>query len=267
MSDASSNRFEREARLRWVPMSTIKINPLAQRDLNQARVDYLVANFDPEQVGNPTVSERDGSFYCIDGQHRIEALKQWLGDWKDQTIQCWTYAGLSEEDEAEKFLKLNDTLTVAIFPRYRAAITAGRAEETDIERVVRAQGLVVTLDKVPGAVHAVGTLKRVYRRGGPKTLGRSLRIIRDAYGDAGLEASVIDGFGYLCHRYNGELDDTVAVQRLSAANGGVNGLLGHAEKIRRETGKPKGQCVAAAAVEFINRGRGGKKLPSWWKSS
>jgi hypothetical protein len=26
------------------------------------------------------------------------------------------------------------------------------------------------------------------------------------------------------------------------------------------------QCVAAAAVEVINRGPGGTKLPSWWKA-
>jgi hypothetical protein len=49
-------------------------------------------------------------------------------------------------------------------------------------------------------------------------------------------------------------------------HGGVNGLLGRAEQIRRQTGNPKNHCVAAAAVEAINRGRGGKKLPSWWAS-
>ena len=29
---------------------------------------------------------------------------------------------------------------------------------------------------------------------------------------------------------------------------------------------PLNQCVAAAAVDVINRGKGGKKLPSWWKT-
>lgn len=34
---------------------------------------------------------------------------------------------------------------------------------------------------------------------------------------------------------------------------------------RKQTGNAKGHCVAAAAVDINNRGRGGKKLPSWWR--
>jgi hypothetical protein len=70
----------------------------------------------------------------------------------------------------------------------------------------------------------------------------------------------------LCQRYNGELDDKVAVDRLSKAHGGVNGLLNRCEVLRKQLGQPKAHCVAAAAVEVINRGRGGKKLGDWWKS-
>lgn len=262
----STTRVERNAKLRWVPIAKMKVNPLAQREVNQARIDHLAVEFDPEQVGTPTVNERDGSFYIIDGQHRIEAMRQ-MG-WNDQQIQCWTYVGLSEEDEAERFLKLNDTLVVLPFAKYRAAITAGRSRETEIDRVVRAQGLVVSADKIPGAIRAVGTVGRLFDRAGSVVLGRTLRIIRDAYGDSGLEAPVIDGLGLLCQRYNGELDDVVAVTKLASANGGVNGLLNRAQELRLSTGNAKGQCVAAAAVEFINRGRGGhKKLRSWWKDA
>lgn len=262
-SNESNGRVERSARLRWVPIAKMKVNPLAQRDLNQARVDHLAANIDLEQLGTPTVSERDGHFYIMDGQHRVAALVQ-MG-WGDQQIQCWTYTGLTEQEEAERFLKLNDVLAVEAMARFRAGVHAGRDMECDIDRIVRSQGLCVSKDGIPGAIRAVGTLRRVYSRSDGPTLGRTLRIVRDAYGDSGLEAPVIDGIGYLCSRYNGELDEAAAVAKLGGANGGVNGLLGAAEKLRRSTGNPKGQCVAAAAVEFINTGRGGKKLPSWWK--
>jgi hypothetical protein len=57
-----------------------------------------------------------------------------------------------------------------------------------------------------------------------------------------------------------------AVGKLAGVHGGVNGLLGNAEKVRRETGNQKAHCVAAAAVDIINRGKGSKRLPSWWKS-
>lgn len=262
-NSTDSARVERSARLRWVPIAKMKVNPLAQRELNQARVDHLAANFDLEQIGTPTVSEREGSFFIIDGQHRAEALRA-MG-WGDQQIQCWTYTGLTEQEEAETFLKLNDVLAVEAMARFRAGVHAGRGVECDIDRIVRAQGLCITKDSLPGAIRAVGTLRRVYGRTDAKTLGRALRIVRDAYGDPGLEAPVIDGIGYLCGRYNGELNEEQAVTKLASINGGVNGLLGKAENLRRQTGNPKGQCVAAAAVEIINSGRGGKKLDSWWK--
>lgn len=265
MSDGNG-RLGREARLRWVKLGKMRVSPVAQRQMNQARVDHLIAQFDLEQFGNPTVSERDGWFYIIDGQHRIEALKGWLGDDCDnQEIQCWAYAGLTEQEEADKFDRLNDVLSVHAFDKFRVRVAAEREVETDIDRVVRAQGLVVSRDSLPGAISAVGTLRRVYTRSDAPTLGRTLRIIRDSYGDPGLEAPVIDGIGLLCQRYNGELPEQTAIDKLSRAHGGVNGLLGKAEVIRQQTGNYKSHCVAAAAVQIINSGKGGKKLPGWFK--
>lgn len=262
---ATANRVTRDAHLKWQPLNLMRTSDVAQRQLNQSRVDYLIANFDPEDFGTPTVSERDGYAWVIDGQHRIAAAKVALGE--DQMIQCWTYSDLSEEDEAERFLKLNNTLHVNAHSRFRVAVTANRPRETDIDRVVRANGLVVSQDKIEGAVGAVGTLGRVYDRGGPKTLGRTLRIVHSSYGDSGLEAPVIDGVGLVCQRYNGSLNDDAAIERLSSASGGVVHLLARAETIRRQTGNAKSHAVAAAVVEVINRGRGGKKLPDWFHTS
>lgn len=258
----NDTKVERTARLRWVPIAKMRVSPVAQRELKQARVDHLATNFDVEQLGTPTVNHREGHYYILDGQHRIEALKQ-IG-WGDQQVQCWTYDDLTDAEMADRFDRLNDVLAVHAFDRFRIRVNAGRDIESDIDRVVRAQGLVVSRDKIDGAVGAVGTLRKVYTRGGASTLGRTLRIIRDAYGDAGLDAHVIDGIGHLCQRYNGQLDDQALVQKLSNSHGGVSGLTNKAEIIRRQTGNAKGLCVAAAAVEIHNTGRGGKKLPSWW---
>jgi hypothetical protein len=259
-----TTRVERLARLKWVPIEKMRVSPMAQRDLNPARVDHLAAHFDPEQIGHPVVSFRDGHYWIIDGQHRIEALKE-IG-WGDQSVQCEVYEGLAEQDEAELFLVRNDVLAVPALDKFKVGVNADREAETDINRIVLAHELVVTRDKIPGAIAAVGTLQRVYKRAGGPVLGRTLRIVRDAYGDPGLEAAVIDGIGHLCQRYNGDLNDSEAVSKLTKAHGGVNGLLGKAENIRRSTGNPKAHCVAAAAVEIINSGKGGKKLPSWWKA-
>lgn len=259
-----ADRINRVGRLKWIPIAQMKVNPAAQREINPAWVDHIAADLDPEAIGHPIVNHRDGYYWIVDGQHRIEALRQ-IG-WGDQSVQCEVYEDLDEAAEAEEFLKRNSVKAVAALPKFKAAITAGRDEQCDIDRVVRAQGLVVSRDKVQGAIGAVGTLERVYRRSGPVVLGRALRIIRDAYGDPGLESAVIDGLALVCQRYNGELNDETAVKRLGDAHGGVGGLLSRAEVLRKQTGNAKAHCVGAAAVEFINRGKGGKKLPNWWAS-
>lgn len=264
----TAQRIERQAHLRWVPVSKMRINPLAQRELNPSRVDKLAAEMELEQLGYPTVNFRDGWFFIIDGQHRVEALKKWYGESDPGQMQCYCYDGenaLNAEEEAEVFLKQNDTLTVSTFEKFRIAIQAGRVEECDIDRVVRAQGLRISQQKGDGAIRAVTALRKVYRLG-PSALSRSLRIIRDAYGDAGLEGPFIEGIGLMCSRYNGELEEDVAVKKLGSVHGGSNGLMNSAESLRVRTGNPRAHCVAAAAVDIYNRGKGGKKLPSWWRA-
>lgn len=262
----TQTRIQREARLMWVPIPRMKVNPTAQRQLNKAWVDHLAATFDPEELGNPLVNLRDDNYYIIDGQHRIEMLKQ-IG-WGDQNVQCWCYEGLTEEQEAEKFLKHNDSRSVDTFAKFKVGVRAGRPIECDIDRVVRLQGLVVSKEQVPGAIRPVGALRKVYTRSNGATLGRTLRITRDAFGDAGFKAPVISGLGLLCQRYNGTLDDDLAIKALGDMHGGVNGLLNLAELKRKSTGLTKEAAVAAVAVERINKvkPRGAKRLPDWIKA-
>lgn len=256
-------RVERTAVLRWVPIGLMRVSPLAQRELNRARVDKIAVNLDIEQIGAPTVNKRGNCFFIIDGQHRVEALRQ-IG-WGDQQIQCWAYEGLTEAEEAEKFLKLNDVLAVPAMARYRVAVQAGRPMECDIERIVRSHGCKVTGDQTDGAISAVGTLVRIYERAGGQVLSRTISIISAAFGSPGLDADLLDGIGYLCDRYQNELEDELVVTKFANLRGGLSGLRGAAEIIRQRTGLTRGHSVAAAAVDIINAGRGGKKLASWFR--
>lgn len=264
INETAGNEVHQQAHLRWINVIDTRVSPAAQRELRASWVTELAEGMDPDLLDHPTVSERDGHFWIIDGQHRFAAMKQ-MG-WGDQKLQCWTYQGLTEPQEAELFLRLNTTLAVTAYPKYTIGITAGRAEELDIDRIVRLQGLAVTRTKSENGISCVGVLRSVYKRSGAEVLGRTLRIVRDAYGTPGYQSVVINGIAMLCARYNGQLKDDLAVIKLSKVHGGVNGLTGRAEKLRQQTGNAKAQCVAAAAVDIINANstRGGKRLPSWW---
>lgn len=256
----------RQARLKWVPINEMRVSPHAQRELNQNRVNKILANLDLEQIGTPTVNWRDGYWWIIDGQHRIVALREF--GFADDKLQCWTYEALSEQEEAKKFRQLNDQLRVDAMAEFKVGVTAGFDEECDINRIVLATDLRITREKIDGGIAAVGTLRRVYRSHGGPTLGRSLRIIRDGFGDAGLEAPLIDGMGRVCGRYNGSLSDEDLVAKFQKMAGGAAGLLNKAEMTRRATGATRGEAVAAAIVEVANRGRrGSSRLNDWWTSA
>lgn len=262
-------QIKQRGEIEFIRLASIQVPPWAQRKLRPHRVDELVSQFALDDFGTPVVSERRGIFYVVDGQHRIEAIKRWLGDgWEDQRIECRVLRGLSERDEADTFDRLNDTLNVDAFDKFRIRVNAGREVETRIQHVVEREQLKISRDQVPGRIMAVGTLRRVFVRSNEATLGKALRIIRDGYGDAGFESMVIDGIGHLVQRYNGLVDEKVAAKQLGGIHGGVKGLLNRASVIHERMGGPKAHSVAAAAVDAINAHQGrGKKLPSWWKTS
>lgn len=263
--------LDKETTHKKVPLGKMHVlSRHAQRSkINESRVNYLLSNFDLDRIGLPVLNEReDGSYYILDGQHRIEALKRWLGEgWEKQKVECEVFIGLTEAEESAMFLALNDTLRVGVLDKFQASVNAGFVDQVHVQKIVEGAGLCISTDKVPGAISAVGTLQKVYTRSDGDTLARALRLVRDSFGDPGLRAQVIDGVGHLCQRYNGILDESIAVEKLSKVHGGVNGLLGKAEVLHKQTGNAKSQCVAAAAVDIINTGRGRKKLPSWWKES
>lgn len=250
-----------------VPLANMHICAPAQRDLNSARVDLLAAEFDLAMFGFPVVSFRDGRYYIVDGHHRIEALKKWLGDWDRQSVTCRVYAGLSERGEADMFDRLNNVLAVKAFDKFRVRVSAGRPTESAVKHIVEGVGLKIASDSGDGSVSAVSTLVRIYARNGGPTLARSLGLINNSFGRSGLVTPVMDGMARVCGRYNGQLDDAEAVEHLRDLRGGIGQLMARANLLRNQTHQAISECVAAAVVDVINKKkkRGTTRLPSWWK--
>jgi hypothetical protein len=255
-----------DKRLEWVPVSKMRVSPRAQRDhstrSSRAKIEDISANFDPDIFGTQTVNLRDDIYWVIDGGHRYHALL--MMGWEDQSIQCWTYHGLTEAEEADKFLSLNDVKTVSSMDKFHKALVAKRPTETDIDRIVRAADL--SIGKGRDAIGCVGAVSKIYESGGGRVLSTTMRVIRDAYGVPGFSAKVTEGTGLFVANYENTFDEVLLVERLGAKKGGVNGLIGEAERIKKKYGVALAVGVAAAVVETYNQGRGGNKLNGWWST-
>lgn len=251
-----------------VALGEMTICESAQRALKPARVEQILSALDLAAFGEPVLSYRDGRYYIVDGQHRVRALAKFLGDgWERQKIQCKVYEGMTEREEAHLFRQLNTVLSSTAFDKFKVGVTAGYEEETRIKNIVEAAGLHVGRNRSEaGCVSAIGALRSAYRLSA-KSLMFSLKMASGAYGDPGLEGSIIEGFAKLFNRYDRLIDDSKTIEALSHGRGGVKGLLNAAQKRRLTTGHSLPVCVAGEAVEIINRHSRGRKLPSWWATA
>lgn len=257
-----SAKATRGAHLEWVPLASIHLNATAQREFSEPWALTILNAFDIDKLQYPTVNFRDGVYYIVDGQHSVWAYKMWLGGWEDQKVQCMVHNGLTEAQEAELFLSLNNKKNVSVFDKFRVGVNAGRPEECDIDRIVRANQCVITRNRsASGAISAVGALRAIYRDNGAEILGATIRIIRDAYGDAGYEAPILRGLAVVLNRFP-SLDRVRLQLSLHDAHAGSKGLLNSAAQIRKSIGGTQIDAVAAAIVKIYNRSKG-SKLPTW----
>lgn len=270
-SSSTHGLSKRPSQIRPVKLQELTPHPKVQRQYREAHAQKIAANLDLDALGYPVVSKRKTDYLIIDGQHRVAAVKM-FGFQPDDTLDCRVYSDLTEQDEAELFLLLKVTKAIDAQSGFKVSVIAGRGPESVVDRIVRHLGLAI--GQRSGRVHATSTniaatatLLAVYERIGNLGLEKTLRIVRDAYGGAGLEAPMIEGMSLCVQRYDGTLDEGTMIKALSETPGGLNGLLNQAEKTRLATGAPRRQCIASTAVDIYNRHHGNKKgrLAPWWK--
>jgi hypothetical protein len=240
---------------------------IAQREFRQAHGDKIAANLDLNKLGFPIINHRDGVYWVVDGQHRIYALKEW--GFGDQKIPCEVYQGLTDAEMADTFLGRDDRKPIQLFDKFHIAITAGHKRETDIKRVVEANGQKIGRERDSG-ISAVGALGDVYDRFGETVLGQALRTINLGFaGDPlAFDRSVVEGVALVFNRYNGRTNEKKLGAKLGDLRQGPRELLRKANAVRERTGNAMKNCVASVLVDLNNRGLGPRdpgRLPSWWK--
>lgn len=180
--------------LKRIPIDNIRVD-LYQRVKKSPKVRKMINDFVPDVIGIALVSFRNGEFWCIDGQHRIAAMKT-LG-YKE--IWCQVLTGLTYEEECERFNLLNTG---------RTQLTANQVFHCRVEGKDKAAMELVGMfrkyrfdynknngtkdDNVIGAVSKFVKIQKVF---GLEKVETVLRILRNAwYGDKNsLSSAIITG--------------------------------------------------------------------------
>ena len=239
-----------------------------QRPVLDRVVDKLVREWDPRLLTPLVVSYRDGRYNLVDGQHRVCAMRKKNGG-KDVTALCRVYHGLTYEQEAELYYKLDQAKGhLRLAHATKALVESGAdAEIIEIKRLLEGAGFVWALDKPTGEAFEIEATRAVinaYRLLGGAAFSRMLELAaRTWHGSpASVKASFLSGMALFLKTYETELDDEVFIKRLSAVDPEEILRRGKADF---STNKAALRFARVILGKYNSQQRGGRKLPYRFK--
>lgn len=194
-----------------------------QRPVRERRLRELTQEWDPGLLDPLVVSYRDGTFYLVDGQHRVIIQRRMYGG--DFNALCKLFHGLTYEAEAElcwKLDKANEKLNAA--QSTNALVEAGCDPAImEIQHLLLTNGFKWALGKrVPGEyeIAVVRAVTSAYHLLGSAAFDRMLRLMAGAWGGApcSLKGGFISGMALFLKTYETELTDRTAIKRLSTVD-------------------------------------------------
>ena len=261
-------RYANPGIAREMPTANLNSGQPYQRPVKPSDVNALIQRWDPAYLSPIEVSFRDGSYNVINGQHRIEAMRKMNGG-ADVIVPCLIYTGLSYEQEAELYFKLDQSKgRLRLSHATKALLESGTdAEVLEIKRLVESAGFVWVLDKKSGDAYEILSTRAIinaYRLLGGAAFSRLLVLLDSTWHGASisLRASMLSGMALFLKTYETELDDRTFIKRLSAVD--------PEEIIRRgkmdfSTNKAALRFARVILEKYNTQQRGGRKLPYRFK--
>lgn len=240
--------------LEQIRVDQFNIDHSYQRPVSPTMVNRIVKEFDSRLFGIVTVSRRaDGSYWVLDGQHRIAALiKMGKGN---IAVPCEVLTGLSMEDEARVFhLRNANKKTMTPQEKFRGALAAGDERAIRIDRAVRAAGFQINLDSSElhgGLIPATASLERVDRQYRDGHLETTLGLIRTTWGtENGPRGNLITGLAYLLYLYRDTINIKRFVEKLSDLT--LEHVYSMSKKYRESTKVGTDIAVCAVLIDRYN---------------
>lgn len=136
-------------------------------------------NFDMRLVGSIIVSHRDGAYYIMDGQHRVQAAK--IKGVK--TLPCIVHEKLTYQEEADLFVELNKQRHgLLVFDIFNGQREAGDMDAIEMQKAVESTGYAINRGSGTMKIQAIQVLMKIYKIDGPEMIADVLTVIKDAWG-------------------------------------------------------------------------------------
>lgn len=258
-----SQVLKKQFNAQWIKLNMLNIGQPYQRPIKAHKVSDIVANFNAYQLAPMIVSKReDDTFWVLDGQHRVRALRQM--EWTNQEVLCQVLTGLSYEDEAELHgLYQVKRSTHTPIELYVTFLEAKRPLEVGIQTILDRYDLGVGRNRNESTVGVIGSveaLRTIYLQD-PELLDRVLNVVVEAWGKEtdGYHGNILRGLALVMQHYPKTLNDKWLINSLQHTRPTV--ILAKAKEQQRVSNAPAVNNVGVVIVVSYNSMKGGKKLP------
>lgn len=226
-----------------------------QRGLSHKWVEELAAKFDEMKCDPIVLSKRkDGSLYCIEGQHRVKAaIKAGIPE-----LFARVLTGLTYEQEADYFFQAQKSRR-GMRPQdaWNASLEAGHTNTVEINTIVENLGGKVNRNPSgDNGINCPGELWKIHEYAGGQVLYESLKLVKDSWpqlrlGGAATTAPMLAGFSFFVTNHQGEFKPERLVK-----NVGKVSPLEIAERGQRykNLGRKRDEGFYLAILDIYNKG-------------
>lgn len=248
-----------------VLVSDLKVSPTSQRLMKKRHAEDIAKNFNELLYEPLIVSYRDETYYVVDGQNRLYAVKKLYGN--NCMVMCKIITGLSSLEEAKLFVDINEKRKALSYAdKVKGLYYAKDEKYITLSEICNRNGVELGFEndnrsKKDGRIIAIKALSDTYDKIGAEQTERLVKLLNDTWdGNAeGLSLRMIKALGVILSLYGTELSDEIWVKKLSKIE--PTKLISEAKSdLATKTNVPT-KIARIAITNYYNKGKGAKPLP------
>lgn len=215
-----------------MPVISFKVDFTYQRPLDPNWIKKNLPLFDPDSVGVIHVSDRGpNGFWVIDGQHRVGLIRQTGKPWATQAYHCQIYSGLTIQEEAALFSRLNNKRSVPAMAKFKGDLVAGFPWAVELQKVCGKWGR--SIGNGTTSFDCVQKLKTISAwKDGLTILDLVLQVASPIYPDQRIRAEILGGLAWILRKF-GEKVNKKHLSQILERNPNQDRMIGEAKMMNR----------------------------------
>ena len=252
-----------------MPEKLIAYNQLCKagynRPINRTHVNNIKRNFCPDMVQPAIVSFRDGKYWIVDHQHQTQAIYERNGSDPNTRIRCDVRKGLTYEQEAELYYRLNTgSKPLGFNDKLAGLIESKDPKALEFRFTVESCGYVIG-GNTGDSLNAIHTAWKIFNKpDGADTLTKVLTITKASWpsNNKGVHTHIIDGLVMFLERHGDEYKQDRMIKALEKED--PRTLVSKASTYYKQMDSKsftKPYCMYSMMVNLYNKGLRNKINP------